>query len=541
MGAALTLVDETCICCDEAQEVNVVHVARYAAHDGNYRALLPQSPMTLPTPVSYNSPMKAASPKPKVSWGNTSVANNKHEPIRSALSPQRSALSPHRGARHIEAALHSEREDFHIASEPKELVEAPFESWEGILDLLESGSIALVRGSWLQANARVGRAMPSRQEIPDAAAAAAAAAAFWRPDDLRSAPRRPHVIAVSYAWLSEGHADPEGRHFRYLSDLLSSYSDHINRAEGECQLAVYLDWCSMYQEPRSSDQQRSYEAALSSIDVLFSHHSTQVWQLPTVLPGQEPYSNRAWPFAHNALASLSGKSKVILNLEGVDPANVSWNQIWLERRICNPPQPPDEVATTLKDKWSPRAQDQALLESMYRKAYESFVANVVRYDCSNSGWADKECGALCRTLPQCQNLRVLDLQGNQLGQPAATVLIKLLPSLDKLEELDVSNNRIPENSVSELEESWNRLNKPSRSLYLRPQRSVSRPDMRLNDVMEGLPSVPGGEHIRGDPPSVSGGGEEVRGDTPSQSPPPGPVVDTYIEEPHLTLMPGEPR
>ena len=63
------------------------------------------------------------------------------------------------------------------------------------------------------------------------------------------------VFAVTHKWLSKGHPDPDGFHLARLVDVLTN--EKANDDDG-----VFFDCSSLYQEPRSEDQEKLFREGL---------------------------------------------------------------------------------------------------------------------------------------------------------------------------------------------------------------------------------------------------------------------------------------
>ena len=93
-------------------------------------------------------------------------------------------------------------------------------SVDGLLDSVESGSIAPLRGRWLAALGS-GDTLVRRQELP--------AAAFWTAAELRETAAKLGddfgvlFVALSYRWLTKEHPDPDGFHVSTVASVARLY------------------------------------------------------------------------------------------------------------------------------------------------------------------------------------------------------------------------------------------------------------------------------------------------------------------------------
>merc|ERR1719331_1141872 len=57
-----------------------------------------------------------------------------------------------------------------------------------------------------------------------------------------------------------------------------------------------IDFCSMYQNPRTPEQQTMFIQALGCMNCIYGHAWTECIIMNTVPMGVTPYTKRAWPF-----------------------------------------------------------------------------------------------------------------------------------------------------------------------------------------------------------------------------------------------------
>uniref|UniRef100_A0A0G4HWE9 Uncharacterized protein n=1 Tax=Chromera velia CCMP2878 TaxID=1169474 RepID=A0A0G4HWE9_9ALVE len=125
------------------------------------------------------------------------------------------------------------------------------------------------------------------------------------------------LFALSYPWLQKMHPDSEkGFHLQrvaaFFERLLSSSSLKGKR------LALFWDFVSMWQSPRSVLQTVLFRRALSNMHILYAHQYVTVLR-STGVPGpdeamnQIPYGSRGWPFFEACVSSMKD-SRLILSL-----------------------------------------------------------------------------------------------------------------------------------------------------------------------------------------------------------------------------------
>merc|ERR1719203_857381 len=87
----------------------------------------------------------------------------------------------------------------------------------------------------------------------------------------------PPILSISYSWLSGSHPDPEGFHLRVFAPLLKHFARHCKI--GVDSLAIFIDWCSLPQLPRTHAEESAYMRALQHIDLWYAHWLVEVWLL----------------------------------------------------------------------------------------------------------------------------------------------------------------------------------------------------------------------------------------------------------------------
>jgi len=108
----------------------------------------------------------------------------------------------------------------------------PYANYSALIDSVESGAVAPLRGSWLLSlYERKGR-IERRQDLPPEA--------FWTAAELRTIVERAKAhfgdddtaclaafgrlfTALSYRWLAKGEPDPDGFHLERVANFLYSY------------------------------------------------------------------------------------------------------------------------------------------------------------------------------------------------------------------------------------------------------------------------------------------------------------------------------
>jgi len=164
---------------------------------------------------------------------------------------------------------------------------------DALLASVDTGAVAPLRGSWLIACHERGEQLRRRQDLPTEA--------FMDPGTLRSlavalgADYGLLFVALSYRWLTSAHPDPDGYTLKIVADACKLYLDenpdisplsaafiaHGIPLVADC--AVFWDFGSLFQNPRSAAEQVLFVPGLKSSNVWYGHEMSVCW-MQTSLP-----------------------------------------------------------------------------------------------------------------------------------------------------------------------------------------------------------------------------------------------------------------
>jgi len=339
---------------------------------------------------------------------------------------------------------------------------------------LASGDTVLIRADWVEEVYLAGGILPRRQDLPDHAK--------WNPNDVAFAeddPTAPRVaiLAISYSWLSPNHPDPKGFHLRSFGPLLRPFARRCRI--GLENVAIFLDWCSLPQHPRSKADRAAYARALRHIHLWYAHRLTHVWLLTSVPRGLAPYGERGWTSFERAICTLVGPPEAALDLgwlgsgTATAPAGwVCWAQVVRDCQVHRqPPATPEAFAADLACKMFSVAEDRQLLAARYQRVFDEQLgcADVLQYGCMD--WGDREVQELAHALPLLQHLHELELQENDISSDGAAILSRVLPQCKLLTRLNLTGNHLAESSRLALLEAWLNAGKPKEGLELEDVRT----------------------------------------------------------------------
>lgn len=351
-------------------------------------------------------------------------------------------------------------------------IDSRYHGLDSLRQSLSNREIALVRGDFVEQCWRGGHTLPKRQDLhPDA---------FWDMEHLFAAMEdrtkpQPRLLALSYGWLTKDHPDPEGFHLRIYAPLLRHFARHC-RVNVE-DLAIFIDWCSLHQAPRSPLEAAAYNRALHHVDAWYAHERTSVWLL-TRMPdkNQPPYTSRGWTRFERAVAMMvKGGADAVLDFGLLKPGWRDWADIasacTVKRR---PPTLPQDFASDANTRMFSIRSDRNFVVTKYREVFQRVASSMELLHCSELGWGDAEVHGLASVLPLLSKLREVDIHNNRIGVSGATALANVLSRCESLQRLHMEGNCLNREGVKILEEAWKSAGKHRRGLVLGLQRTVQQ-------------------------------------------------------------------
>lgn len=352
--------------------------------------------------------------------------------------------------------------------------EGRYRDWGPLRRALSTGDVVLIRGDYIERLWRKGGVLLKRQELPPEA--------IWDAEELlldvndRRRPT-PRLLSISYGWISKEHPDPDAFHLKTFAPLLVHFAE--SSKIGVENLALFIDWCSLPQLPRSNLEAAAHRRALHQIDLWYAHAFAHVWLL-TQVPGsdQAPYSLRGWTKFERALASMIKPPEAVVDLGLLRPGWTTWSDVTNECRARRrPPELPEAFNADLRGKIFTFPEDGDFVMDKYREVFHRVVASTELFQYSELGWGDSEVQELATLLPLCARLRELDLQNNRIGPPGAAALADVVPRCEALNKLLLENNFLSEDAVKALERSWVASEKPKNGLGVSSQHRWAKAPM----------------------------------------------------------------
>lgn len=316
--------------------------------------------------------------------------------------------------------------------------------------------------------AQQGGVIPRRQELP--------ATSVWNSIELFDGKigrmqrfgQGVDIVAVSYSWLAQDHPDPGGVQLATLGFVLEQYLE----VSGGCDLALFIDYCSLHQHPRTPEECEVFERSQHSVGLWYAHHSTWKWMLTRVLGGscQVPHhESQGWPAFEWQVSQMATLPDRVLDLGQLDVTRCKdWGAIVASCRVQSrrPPALPEAFAKTLQTRSFSCASDRRLLQTGYRWIFGDVMHSVEVFDFSFHNWGDDEARQLADVLPSCNCLKRLYLSWNHIGDSGAEALATALPCCRSLQRLGIAGNPIGDIGRRRLKEAWRSTDRPEEQLAL---------------------------------------------------------------------------
>ena len=300
---------------------------------------------------------------------------------------------------------------------------------DALLDSVESGAIAPLRGSWLVKLHEEGGRLKRRQDLPPEA--------FWSAADLRKAAQKLGkkfgvlFVALSYRWLTRDHCDPNGFHLAIVAAVAKLYMGLSGHAASDSPLvaacrseqldvdfALFWDFASLFQMPRSKEQTPLFKQGLKLSNIWYGHEYSACWmqgELPKDYTGAN-YETSGWCFVEAAISALVKLGLSRLDLRRRTERALEWcyGADWFvaEARldcVCAgqrlPPPTPEHVKHLLEtQKKFTNNSDVGVVADLYKDFFETIASSVETMDLSNLQWGAPEVKALCNVLTRFDKL-----------------------------------------------------------------------------------------------------------------------------------------
>lgn len=367
-------------------------------------------------------------------------------------------------------------------------------------EVLQGRSVALLKATTLAALADpedeearlLPRVFPRRQDLPKDA--------FWRTEDLFEHTLEGHIvlrpgheiIAISHCWLSQCHPDPEGLQLDTLYRFIQAWT-HTQPGLLLRRIAIYIDWCSLFQEPRSAIESDLFERARRHACLWYSHRKVRVWLLSSTPDGIVSYQRRGWTHLEAEVSMLKAMwGDEVLDIGRVETGARHLDRCWplsavgmstlvnanlasldgATFGICTVPRRPISApklfAKDMANKVLTRSEDFEIIIEQYNEVFRIFANSIESLNLSGLEWGDLEVEKFAQVLPHLRFLRELNLTNNEITELGAGDLADEIIHCNSLQKLFLTENDIqPGLEGSErLRETWSNAGKNARLLFL---------------------------------------------------------------------------
>jgi len=359
---------------------------------------------------------------------------------------------------------------------------------EALLESVESGAIAPLKGRWLvELHEKKGK-LRRRQDLPREA--------FWSAAELRKLAAALGddfgllFVALSYRWLSKDHPDPKGFHLKIVAEVAALYLNMEGHGKGAeypsalsaafCahgletapDFALFWDFASLTQKPRTADEEALFMPGLRASNIWYGHAKSVCWmqsELPegfkfesfvddktgeTRTPAQT-YHESGWCFVEAAISAAIKPAVQRLDLAlrtelamkwmyGPDERfNLDLQLTGVCRRGRPPPPSPEKVKHLLEtEKQFTNKSDTGTVAQIYA-AFFGEIVKVESLHFQNVEWGDEEAIEMAEVLPRFPALTSLDVGKNKIGPLGARAIGESFRANGSLTEVNIDGFALP--------------------------------------------------------------------------------------------------
>ena len=244
------------------------------------------------------------------------------------------------------------------------------------------------------------------------------------------------VITLSHYWRTKEHPDPDGETLKLvISALAQRWKEFEDKRVTD--LGVIIDWCALWQAPRTPAQSIVFAVGLKGINLWYAHQGTTVW---LVTAGADrvkglSYWDKGWTSFEFALAML------------IKPANTSGFKDWpqvvdlgkegdAQTKFARPALSEPLAffgGHACGDKTYTNGADRdAIVAPKFRETMFQVMGGVRELNLGTLKWGDAEIKALAVVLPLCRQLTTLKVHANSFGDAGMVALAGAMGALDHL-------------------------------------------------------------------------------------------------------------
>lgn len=308
----------------------------------------------------------------------------------------------------------------------------------------------VARGRYFEERLQKGLGIQKRQEIEESN--------LWEPNKavrLWKIHGKAFLHIISYGWLAPHHPDPENFHLHRLVVIIGKLRQHMQAVlpEAPSDIAIAIDFCSLYQQPRSAEQDQEFREGLRGFNDMYIDEDIMAWKMTAMPLGTErSYRRRGWTFAESLLIDAKpGGNNMMAFDESFQPdsettSGWAFKEKFMKVQDIQPPLSPEDMRAgldELRGKVEAAGQhlftsgkDCKLVPEIYKDCFQ--LERCQCLNCDAKGWNASQVQKLCRVLPRCEYLICLSLCYNPLvGDEGIVDLCGVLPKLQKLRILSL--------------------------------------------------------------------------------------------------------
>lgn len=219
----------------------------------------------------------------------------------------------------------------------------------------------------------------------------------------------------------------------------------------ELDCAIFWDYASLYQPPRTPEQESLFLKGRQQVGVWYGHSLTQTWIQSALPPGYEatlsPYANSGWGFVEATLSSAIKPRDKTLDISRHDESKHSTTQLLHSAKLLqrvlkqcraqvHPLLPPEHAMQLLTDEKTfavPTDAEEA--SKIFARFFRAVAPRLPSIELADVGLGPEDVLRLSEALPRFERCKSVDLSGNQIGSESAKALalaVRLCDSLDKV-------------------------------------------------------------------------------------------------------------
>ena len=255
------------------------------------------------------------------------------------------------------------------------------------------------------------------------------------------------VIALSHFWRTKEHPDPDGETMELVvSALEEQWKDF--QAKRVTDLGIVIDWCALWQAPRTSEQAIVFGTGLKGINQWYAHQGTTVW---LVTAGADrvkglTYWDKGWcsfEFQLSMLIKPANTSGMKDWAQVVDLGKPGYAQINFARPQLSEPLA-FFVGHACGDKTYTNGADRdAIVAPKFRDTIFEVMGGVRELNFGTLKWGDAGVKALGVVLPLCGQLTKLQLHDNAIGDAGVADLVSAGGAMAQLQVIWRLNSLTP--------------------------------------------------------------------------------------------------